>query len=150
VSPPERQRGGLFLALLQRRELTARRAGIAIALVTLAVTLAGGLLITVVDRKDFPNIGRGMWWAVQTVTTVGYGDAVPNTVLGRLMGTVVMVTGIGFIAVVTAAVTASFVETARRRLGHRDERLAAELAALDERLARIEELLTEREKQSGG
>ncbi len=50
-----------------------------------------------------------MWWAVQTVTTVGYGDVVP-TRRGRLIATLIMLTGIAFISLITASVTATLVE----------------------------------------
>ncbi len=121
-------------------DITARRAGVAIALFTLAVTIAGGVLVTVVDREDFPTLGRGLWWAAQTVTTVGYGDVTPRTTEGRIVATVVMVTGIGFLSVVTAAITASFVESARRRFRRHDPVLE-QLRALDARLERIEQRL---------
>ena len=55
-------------------DLTARRAVLIIASVTTLVTVAAGFLMREVDSKDFSTIGQGMWWAVQTVTTVGYGD----------------------------------------------------------------------------
>ena len=108
------------------------------------------MLITFVDETDFPTLGRGMWWAVQTVTTVGYGDAVPTTTEGRLIGTVVMVTGIGFLSVVTAAITATFVESARGRLvaGRRDP-VAHELQRISERLDRIEARLDDVSDGSG-
>ena len=124
----------------ERVDLTARRAALVISLVTLVVTLVGGLLVTLVDREDFPTLGRGMWWAVQTVTTVGYGDVTPTSSGGKVVATVVMVTGIGFLTVVTAAITATFVESARRRRGgDRDDGLR-EIA---ERLERIERRLEE-------
>ncbi len=69
-----------------------------------------------VDNEDFSSVWDGMWWAVQTVTTVGYGDAVPTTAAGRGLAVLVMVTAIGFISVVTAAITAAFIESARQRL----------------------------------
>ena len=94
--------------------LTARRAGVAIALMTLSVTLVGGLLVTLVDQKDFPTLGRGMWWAVQTVTTVGYGDVTPAHLGGRLVGVAVMLEGVAFIAIVTAVITSTFVARATR------------------------------------
>jgi voltage-gated potassium channel len=125
-----------------RGELTARRAGTAIALTTLVVTIAAGVLVRLLDRHDFPTLGRGLWWAVQTVTTVGYGDVTPTSTTGRAIATVVMLTGIGFVSVVTAAITASFVEAARRRLGVRDETIAAELRELATRLDRIEQRIT--------
>jgi voltage-gated potassium channel len=139
-----------FVMRFAGRELTARRAGTAIALVTLATTLAGGLLITIVDQKDFPTLGQGMWWAVQTVTTVGYGDVVPTTTEGRAIGTVVMVTGIGFLSVVTAAITATFVESARRRFtAGRHDPVSHELEKISERLDRIDARLDDLSDGSG-
>ena len=143
--PPPPDRPPRPLARLALGPLTARRPGTAIAVATLAVTLAGGILVAVFDRRDFPTLGQGMWFAVQTVTTVGYGDVTPRSTVGRLIGTVVMVTGIGFLSVVTAAITAAFVESARQRLGTaRPEPVADELRAIREQLQRIERRLDER------
>jgi voltage-gated potassium channel len=95
--------------------------------------------VSLLDRRDFDTLGEGLWGAVQTVTTVGYGDVAPWSGVGRLIGAVVMVTGIGFLTVVTAAITATFVESARRRLGPRHEDpLAAQLRDVAETLERIE------------
>ena len=101
---------------LSRKDMTARRAGLWIAAVTVCVTIAAGIVMWFVDREDFPNVWLGLWWAVQTVTTVGYGDVTPTTPAGRGIGTIVMLTGIAFVTVVTAAITAVFVESARSRL----------------------------------
>jgi voltage-gated potassium channel len=90
-----------------------RGAAIIIAVVTTTITLAAGLLMTVVDRHEFPSIGTGLWWAVQTVTTVGYGDHVPANVTGRLLASVVMLLGIGFVTVITASITSAFVTRSR-------------------------------------
>ena len=65
------------------RAITPRGAAIVIASATLVVTVAAGLLMTVVERENYPSIGSGLWWAIQTTTTVGYGDNVPTTVAGR-------------------------------------------------------------------
>jgi voltage-gated potassium channel Kch len=58
-----------------------------------------------------------MWWALQTVTTVGYGDVTPTHVAGRLVGVLVMLEGIAFIAIVTAVITSTFVARATREHG---------------------------------
>jgi voltage-gated potassium channel len=85
-----------------------------------------------------------MWWAVQTVTTVGYGDAVPTSTGGRLVAVLVMVLGIGFLTVITAAITSTFVEAARRRMqAGEEEQLDATLDRIDARLAAIEAKLAD-------
>jgi voltage-gated potassium channel Kch len=53
-----------------------------------------------------------MWWSLQTVTTVGYGDVTPGHFSGRLVGAVVMLEGTAFIAIITAAITSNFVARA--------------------------------------
>jgi voltage-gated potassium channel len=107
--------------------------------VTAALTVVAAILIRLTDPKSFPNIGVGLWWAIQTLTTVGYGDVVPHSPLGRLIATLVMITGIAFMTVTTAAVTNILMERARQqREAGRD--VYAEIAALSDR---VEELLTE-------
>ena len=64
--------------------------------------------------RDVSVAGDGLWWAAQTVTTVGYGDNVPMNLPGRLLAVFVMLMGIGFLTVVTAAITSTFVARARR------------------------------------
>ena len=83
--------------------------------------------------------GSGLWFALQTVTTVGYGDVTPKDSVGRFIGAVVMLSGIGFLAVITASVTASLIESSRARFSAQSERDAAlHLAEINERLVRIE------------
>ena len=100
--------------------------------------------MTVVDHENFPTLGSGLWWAAQTVTTVGYGDDVPTTFKGQFIAVLVMLFGIGFLTVVTAAITSSFIE--RSRLEHRrsddGSQTAEELRKIEQRLERIEASLT--------
>jgi voltage-gated potassium channel len=89
------------------------------ASVLLLVTCALAVLNAERDAPDatIRTFGESMWWAMATVTTAGYGDYVPVTTSGRLVGVVLMVTGIGMLGSVTAAVAAWFmekVETAAR------------------------------------
>jgi voltage-gated potassium channel len=124
------------------RATTPRGAGVVIATATTSITVAAGLLMTVVDRDNFPSIGSGLWWAVQTVTTVGYGDDVPTTVSGRLLAALVMLLGIGFLTVITAAITSTFVSRPRKTPSDADTLTAEELRQIRERLERIEAALT--------
>jgi voltage-gated potassium channel len=128
----------LTARLVLRESLTARRAAAIIAGFTLLITVAGGILERVIDRQEFQTIGKGLWFALQTVTTVGYGDVTPKHTDGRLIGAVVMLTGIGFLAVITASVTASLIESSRRRFTESEGDLMGRLEEVTERLVRIE------------
>ena len=129
------------------RAATPRGAAIIIATVTTSITVIAGLLMTVLDRKNFPSIGGGLWWAVQTVTTVGYGDHVPDTAAGRIVAALVMLLGLGFITVITASITSSFVERLRQqqRSGQDSAPTAEQLQKIDARLERIEAALSTRD-----
>jgi voltage-gated potassium channel Kch len=96
------------------------------------------------DRSDFPSLGAGIWWSLQTVTTVGYGDLVPTNTGGRVIGAIVMLSGIGFLTVITAAVTAALIETARRRAGGVSQRdVSVQLDEISARLSAIEERVSD-------
>jgi voltage-gated potassium channel len=131
----------MMVTRLLSRPLTARRAAAIIALFTLSLTLLAATFAFLLDRDDFPNLGISIWWALQTVTTVGYGDFVPHNTEGRIIGSLVMLGGISFIAVVTASIAAALVEAARRRAGARpeDHPLAPQLEEISARLQRLEE-----------
>lgn len=130
---------GRFFRWVMRKPLTPLRAGRAIAAATTIVTILSGLLIWLLDRQDFDHLGVALWWAVQTVTTVGYGDEVPRQVTGRVIAAVLMLSGIGFLTVVTASITAALIETVRRRTGDpAQERLETKLDEINERLRKLE------------
>ena len=93
---------------------SVRNAAGVIVIATTVVVVGAGFLISVIDNEEYPDIGVGMWWALQTVTTVGYGDVAPSHLAGRLVGAFVMLEGIAFIAIVTAVITSSFVARASR------------------------------------
>jgi voltage-gated potassium channel len=139
--PPSRRRAVNFLL---RKPLTVARAARIIASVTVFVTIIGGVLIHFTDPKSFSNVGDGLWWSVQTVTTVGYGDLVPASTTGRLVAALVMLVGIGFLTVITASITSAFIENARRRLeGGGTDTLSASLDQISARLEAIEARLKE-------
>jgi voltage-gated potassium channel len=97
-----------------REPPSVRNAAGVIVVATGAVVIGSGVLISIIDSSEFDDIWIGMWWALQTVTTVGYGDVTPTHLSGRIVGAVVMLEGTAFIAIVTAVITSTFVARATR------------------------------------
>ena len=93
------------------------------------------------DRRheDFPSLGLALWWAVMTVTTVGYGDIVPVQPAGRAVASVLMIIGYSSLSLLTGIVASVLV---RRR--SQAEEPPVGFGQLDRRLAEIERLLQER------
>lgn len=103
----------IFSALRRRRyELT-----ISLVIGIAALILAAALLHYAegsVQPDSFGSIPRAMWWAVVTLTTIGYGDVFPVTLLGRMLATVIAVLGIGVIAIPTGIMAAALSEAFQR------------------------------------
>jgi voltage-gated potassium channel len=118
--------------------LTIWRAVRTVALVVVVLVLAGALLVRLLEPKTFDDFGLAAWWAVTTVSTVGYGDVVPVTPQGRVVGTVLMITGVSMIPLVTSIVVS--ILSAKRAVAESQEE-ARQIAALSAQLARIEEQL---------
>jgi len=97
-----------------REPPSMRNAAGVIVIATAVVVVGAGVVISLIDSAEYPNVGIGMWWALQTVTTVGYGDVTPTQFAGRLVGAAVMLEGTAFIAIVTAAITSTFLARATR------------------------------------
>ena len=128
---------------------SVRTAAGVIVTATTAVVVGGGVLIRLLDHGEYSDIWVGMWWALQTVTTVGYGDVTPKNPSGRIIAAFVMLQGIAFLAIITAAITSTFVAraTKERDVAHAaDEddaevRIEAQLRGIDQRLDRLENML---------
>jgi voltage-gated potassium channel len=124
-----------------REPPTVGRAAGVIVTSTVVIVVISAFSMRVFDPHEFPTVGVAFWWATQTVTTVGYGDISVQRPIGRILGVIVMLEGVAFLAVVTAAITSTFVTRAERELntGEREK----QLAEITDRLARIEALLTQ-------
>ena len=123
---------------------SVRNAAGVIVAATAAVVVAAGFTISLLDSDEYPNLGIGMWWALQTVTTVGYGDVTPKDWSGKLVGAAVMLEGTAFIAIVTAVITSTFVARATREA--EDERKQDELSdreLIEKRFDELERKLDE-------
>jgi voltage-gated potassium channel len=127
------------------RPISPIRAVRAISIVTLLVSFASGAAMRLTDGKEFPTVGRGLWWAAETVTTVGYGDVVPRATVGRVLAVVVMVSAIAFLTVVTAAITATLIERQRGRAPTSESPTELQLREISDRLTRLQECLRARE-----
>ncbi|QVV67348.1 ion transporter [Synechococcus sp. LA31] len=101
-----------------RQALIASRRKISVFLLTIValVVLIGTLMYVIEgERSGFTSIPVGIYWAIVTITTVGYGDVAPVTTLGRFVASLVMLLGYSIIAVPTGIVTASLQEAQRQR-----------------------------------
>ena len=119
--------------------LSVRSAVAVIVSATAVVVVLAGVAMRFLDHSEYSNVWVGMWWALQTVTTVGYGDVTPAHVSGRIVGAVVLLYGIGFLTITIAAITSTFVTRAEREQGvalSRDD-----LDDVSARLDRIEQQL---------
>ena len=104
------------------------------------VSLGCALLMQLVGRAEFSSFGLALWWAVQTVTTVGYGDVTPTTTTGRVIAGVLMVVSVALVTLVTATISASFVSRMQHKRGVIDPQLLAAVHQLEERLEAIDKL----------
>jgi voltage-gated potassium channel len=126
---------------------------LAVSAVSAVVVLGGGTALWVMESGHpdgaLQSWGDAVWWALSTMTTVGYGDFVPVTTTGRLVAAVVMVVGVAIIgavaAVVALTVTRQFVREEEQAFeagaGLLEQRLEAHLSRMEVQLAHLDELL---------
>ena len=132
------------------RAVANRRIFPYLVFVTVALCLIAAFAMTLLDSQDFPSFGISVWWAVQTISTVGYGDVVPHSTWGRVLGSLVILLGVTFLTFVTAIVTSLFV-TAERDADAEEERKqrTEELGEAMASLRRIEQRLDAIEAKLG-
>src|SRR5262249_50764004 len=132
------------------REPPSVRLAVGVIVTATAIVVVGsGVAMRLLDHDEYDNVWVGMWWALQTVTTVGYGDVTPREVSGRIVASLVMLYGIAFLTIIIAAITSTFVARAERERQKADAdkieapeaRVEARIDALGDRLDRIEALL---------
>jgi hypothetical protein len=131
-----------------REPPSVRIAASVIVTATAVVVVVGGVLMRLLDHDEYSTIWVGMWWAVQTVTTVGYGDVTPKHPSGRIVAVFVMLEGIALLTIVIAMITSTFVARAaeERRLAAAGEdeaqpRIEDRLDGIEQRLTRMETML---------
>ena len=123
---------------------SVRNAAGTIVTATAIVVVAGGILMRIIDHREYANVWVGMWWALQTVTTVGYGDVTPREASGRVVAAFVMLEGIAFLAIVTASITSTFVaRAAEKRLAEREQDQQTEEQRIQDRFDAMQSQLDE-------
>ena len=139
----ERKHRRSFLRWRERtqRAVATRRVFPFLMATTAGLGVLSGFVVTLVDKKDFPTFGTGIWWAIVTLGTVGYGDVVPHTAWGRVVGSVVIVIGVTFLSFLIATVTSYFVASEEAEAGLAGTRPAQALADATDALQRIEQRL---------
>ena len=139
TKPPAQHWSGRLLARrVEKKGLRPRLAAAVIATVWLIAIVVFGIVERLVDPESFDSVWDGMWWATQTVTTVGYGDVVPDQGAGRLIASVLMIGGLSLFAVVTGTITSAFV--ARAQAEHRakaEEPMLVKMTAIQTQLTAI-------------
>ena len=123
-----------IVAALQREKRTMVAA---LLIVVIALHFAATAVFLAEHKAQpdvFGSIPDAMWWSLATLTTVGYGDMVPHTILGKLIGGVVMLSGIGLFALWTGLFASSFVDELRRR----DFKVSWEMVAQVPAFSRLE------------
>ena len=139
----------LRLALLVPRisDIIKRRAvggSLVAAVVAIAVATISVALVEQAGDGQIGDWGTALWWALATITTVGYGDVVPATLVGRVIGSLLMIVGIGVFGVVTANVAAWFIETDNQA----QKQVLDELRSLRLEVQSLREDLERRDRQS--
>jgi voltage-gated potassium channel len=115
-------------------------------LIAMVVVVGSGFLVATIEEaspdRNITSIPDGLWWAVTTITTVGYGDRFPVTPIGRAIGAGVMILGIGLFGLLAASLASLLVEKDLER------EMDPQISEITERLERIERLLIERQQPS--
>jgi voltage-gated potassium channel len=114
------------------REVLGRRGLLYTVAITSVLILVGGGCLSILEPETVKGgFGDGIWWAVVTASTVGYGDIAPTTLPGRLIAVLLMVVGIGLMSTLAASITTYFVQ----------QNSGTEMKDIAARLDRIERIL---------
>lgn len=140
--PGETRRASRWLLRrIEKKGLQPRYAAYVVIGFWAVAIIVFGVVERLIDPDTFGSIWLGIWWATQTVTTVGYGDVVPQQTAGKVIAVFLMLGGLSFLAVLTGAITSAFVT--RAQAGDQEESGDAVLKRLDELSSQLEALKTD-------
>jgi voltage-gated potassium channel len=148
-APQAWQNGRLFrlIRLLRLVRVSALRRLLSLegmkyaAAVAVGTVIVGGAVFASVEEVDAQgkaiSTWDGIWWAVTTVTTVGYGDIYPESTAGRIIAITIMLVGIGFVALLTAFIADRFINVSESAEA-KEDLILAELRSINARLEKLE------------
>ncbi len=114
LPPAAKHRGSRWLlGRIEKKGLRPRYAAYVVIAFWAVAIIVFGAVERLIDPDTFGSIWLGIWWATQTVTTVGYGDVVPQQTAGKAIAVFLMLGGLSFLAVLTGAITSAFVTRAQ-------------------------------------
>ena len=138
-----------FIERSVQRIANTRSVTLGLAVMFLVLAVLGALVMRIVDQDNFPTLGSAVWWALQTITTVGYGDIVPTTATGQAVGGIVMVLGVSFIAFLTAGVTGIVIQRGEAGEAETDRAQRERHQAIIDRLTETRNAIAELDKRLG-
>jgi voltage-gated potassium channel len=150
--PPQPLRAeGWFAKRIMRQDLRPRHAAYAIVAFWLIAVMIFGVIERLSDPHTFPSVWLAFWWAIQTVTTVGYGDIVPHQTTGKVMAAFLMLGGLSMLSILTATITSAFVAYRQERLrAAGEDPVATQLEQISGRLETMETELRRLREPRGG
>jgi voltage-gated potassium channel Kch len=142
--PPSRTERWIDRAL-SNKVLRPRYAARVIATIWLVAVVLFGIIERIVDPDTFSSVWLAFWWALQTVTTVGYGDVVPQDTSGKIFGAILMLGGLSLLSIITATITSAFVARRQAELQasgedpvmHQLREIESRLDGIDAKLRRL-------------
>jgi voltage-gated potassium channel len=132
---------------LRDKTLRPRTAAYLIAAIWLVAIVAFGIVERIIDPDTFSSVWLAFWWALQTVTTVGYGDVVPGDTAGKALASVLMLVGLAFLSIVTATITSAFI--AQRQAEMQEAGKDPVIRRLDEITSRLDKMDAELSRLGG-
>jgi voltage-gated potassium channel len=122
----------------------------AVATMSLLLLVFGAVAIVQFETAQDSNIkdaGDALWWAISTMTTVGYGDRYPTTAEGRLVAVILMVAGVGIFGAFTGYVASLFADSESKEVKNTESQILKEIRDLRQQVAQLAERIPNSENK---
>jgi voltage-gated potassium channel len=127
----------LMRYIFRTRQTNSLAAVATISFLLLVFGAVGVVQFETAEDSNIKGAGDALWWAITTMTTVGYGDRFPTTVEGRLVAVILMVAGVGLFGVFTGYVASLFVESETKEEKSTESQILKEIHALQQQVSQL-------------